>query len=63
LIGIWFAALAAQLMLGLLYNIRPRDPATFIVVAGLLLAVAALASFVPAWRASRVDPVAVLKGE
>ena len=63
LIGVWFAALAAQQMEGLLYNIRPRDPATFIVVAGLLFAVAALASFVPAWRASRVDPVAVLKGE
>jgi ABC-type antimicrobial peptide transport system permease subunit len=63
LIGVALAAWAAQLMRGLLYDIRPRDPSTFIVVAILLSAVAVLASFVPAWRASRVDPVVVLKGE
>jgi putative ABC transport system permease protein len=63
IIGVALAAWAAQLMRGLLYDIRPGDPATFIVVAVILSAVAVLASFVPAWRASRVDPVAVLKGE
>ena len=63
IIGVALAAWAAQLMRGLLYDIRPGDPATFIVVALLLSAVAVLASFVPAWRASRVDPVVVLKGE
>jgi putative ABC transport system permease protein len=62
-IGVALAAWAAQLMRGLLYDIRPGDPSTFIVVALVLAAVAVLASFVPAWRASRVDPVVVLKGE
>ena len=63
LIGVALAAWAAQLMRGLLYDIRARDPSTFFVVAILLSAVAVLASFIPAWRASRVDPVVVLKGE
>jgi predicted permease len=62
-IGVALAAWAARLMRGLLYDIRPGDPSTFIVVALVLSAVAVLASFVPAWRASRVDPVVVLKGE
>jgi putative ABC transport system permease protein len=63
IIGVTLAAWAARLMRGLLYDIRPDDPGTFVVVALVLSAVAVLASFVPAWRASRVDPVLVLKGE
>jgi ABC-type lipoprotein release transport system permease subunit len=37
------------------------DPLTLVVVAGTLLAVSVLASAVPAWRASRLDPVTVLR--
>ena len=62
-IGVAIAAWAAQLMRGLLHGVRPGDPLTFLAVGILLAAVAALASLVPAWRASRVDPVVVLKGE
>jgi putative ABC transport system permease protein len=62
-IGVAAAAWASQLMRGLLHDVRPIDPATFVAVAALLSAVAVVASFVPAWRASRVDPVVVLKGE
>ncbi len=62
-IGVAAAAWASQLMRGLLHDVRPMDPITFIAVAALLSGVAVLASFVPAWRASRVDPVVVLKGE
>jgi putative ABC transport system permease protein len=62
-IGVVAAAGASQLMRGLLHDVRPADPVTFVAVAALLSAVAAVASFVPAWRASRVDPVVVLKGE
>ena len=62
-IGVAAAAWASQLMRGLLHDVRPGDPLTFLAVGVLLSAVAALASFVPAWRASRVDPVVVLKGE
>jgi putative ABC transport system permease protein len=44
-----------------LYGLTPQDPATFAAVAVLLILVAALASFVPARRAVRVDPVKVLR--
>jgi putative ABC transport system permease protein len=63
IVGVGAAAGASQLMRGLLHDVQPGDPLTFAVVALLLSAVATLASFVPAWRAARVDPVVVLKGE
>ena len=62
-IGVVLSAWASQLMRGMLHDVRPGDPATFVAVAALLSIVAAVASFVPAWRAARVDPVVVLKGE
>lgn len=62
-IGVAAAAWASRLMRGLLHDVQPGDPATFVAVAVVLSAVALLASLVPAWRATRVDPVVVLKGE
>ena len=50
-------------MADLLFDVRPFDPATFCAVAGLLAAVALLASYVPGRRATRVDPVLALRGE
>ena len=47
----------------LLFQESPRDPLVFAVVAVVLLAVAALASFVPARRAARVDPMRALRTE
>ena len=47
----------------LLFNTSSRSPAAFVVAMTLIVVMAALASFVPAWRASRVDPVAALRGE
>ena len=57
---------AASLMLtrtldNLLYGITARDPLTFVAVAMLLALVSLIASFVPARRASRVDPLAALR--
>jgi ABC-type antimicrobial peptide transport system permease subunit len=47
----------------LLYKVSPFDPLTFSGVAIFLAAVAFLASFLPARRAARVDPIIVLRGE
>ena len=49
---------ACRLMRDLLYEIKPLDPAVFAVVAATLLAVAAFACIVPAWRRSRVACIA-----
>ena len=59
---------AAALLLGrfitsLLFETSPRSPTAFAVAALVIVLVAAAASFVPAWRASRVDPVSALRGE
>ena len=48
---------------GLLFQLAPTDPASIAAAAVLMLAVAALASVVPAWRAARIDPVVALKVE
>ena len=53
----------ARLIKSMLYGTEPFDPAIFIAVSSLLLAVAALACTVPAWRASRLDPMQALRVE
>jgi ABC-type lipoprotein release transport system permease subunit len=50
-------------MRDLLYEIKPLDPQVFAAVAAVLLAVAALACVIPAWRASRIDPIQALRNE
>jgi putative ABC transport system permease protein len=52
-----------RLMASLLHEIRPGDPLTYGAVAALLVGVALLASYVPARRATRVDPVIALRAE
>jgi putative ABC transport system permease protein len=61
--GLILAFAVTRLLRGLLHGVTPADPSTFAVVAIALTGVAALASLVPAWRASRVDPVVALKSE
>jgi len=51
----------AHLMNRLLFGIRPTDPATFISVALVLMGVAAAACFIPARRASAIDPLIALR--
>jgi ABC-type antimicrobial peptide transport system permease subunit len=53
----------SQLLAGILYGVRPWDPAIYLIVVALLAAVAGIACGVPAWRASRTEPVAVLRLE
>jgi putative ABC transport system permease protein len=59
--GLGLAALVTPFLKPLLHKVTPTDPLTFGSVAGVLLAVAILASVIPAWRASRVDPLAALR--
>jgi predicted permease len=54
---------AGRLMRDLLYEIEPLDPAVFAAVAATLVAVAVFACFIPAWRASRLDPMQALRTE
>jgi putative ABC transport system permease protein len=63
IIGLAISAVVGRLMQTLLHDVTPTDPATLAGVAALLTVVAALASLVPAWRATRVDPVTALKAE
>lgn len=60
-IGLGLAALASQLLQGLLYGIGTRDPITFLTVALVLGAIALLANLVPAGRAMRVEPTVALR--
>jgi putative ABC transport system permease protein len=59
--GIAGALLLSRLMRKLLYGVQPTDPATFLVVATGLGLVAMLACYIPAHRATRIDPVAALR--
>jgi putative ABC transport system permease protein len=60
-IGLAAAYWLSRLMASLLYGVKPNDPLTFGTVAMLLIAVAAVASYIPARRAAKVDPVIALR--
>ncbi len=62
-VGLAASLMMSSLLTNLLYGIRPSDPATFAAVAATLASVAILAGIVPAWRATRVDPIQVLREE
>jgi predicted permease len=63
LVGLAASLEAGRLIRDLLYEIKPLDPAVFAAVAVTLLSVAVLACIVPAWRASRLDPMQALRAE
>jgi putative ABC transport system permease protein len=62
-IGLAGALVLTQVLSGLLFGVSARDPLTFVLVPAALGTVALLASWIPARRAVRVEPVAVLRGE
>ncbi|HKU26690.1 MAG TPA: ABC transporter permease [Candidatus Sulfotelmatobacter sp.] len=62
-IGVVAALTLGRVMSSMIYQVKPSDPLTFVVVAGLLGLVAFLASVIPAYRAARVDPMKALHYE
>jgi putative ABC transport system permease protein len=67
LLGVAGGALLAlgvsRLLIRFLYNVKPSDPLTYTAVAATLVAVALLAAFLPARRATKVDPITALRYE
>jgi ABC-type antimicrobial peptide transport system permease subunit len=67
LVGVGLGLLAAfaltRVMGSLLYEVRPTDPMTYLCVSALLVAVGSLACWLPARRATRVDPIQSLRYE
>src|SRR6185436_11116264 len=62
-VGLVAALLLTRLMIDLLYGVPPADPVTFLAVSALLGTIALVACYVPARRATRVNPVDVLRHE
>jgi ABC-type antimicrobial peptide transport system permease subunit len=62
-IGLAASVGVVQLLKSLLYGVEPYDPPTFAATLAVLLAAASLASFLPARRATRVDPLVALRSE
>lgn len=61
--GLGIAWEAARFVATFLYGVRPKDPVTFGLSAAILIACALAAGYVPAWRASRIDPMQALRHE
>jgi ABC-type antimicrobial peptide transport system permease subunit len=62
-LGIGGAVVLARFIQSLLYEVQPRDAVTYVVSCAVLAAVALLASYIPARRATRVDPLVALRHE
>ena len=60
-IGLAAAVAITRFMASMLFNVAPRDPLTFALVAGVLAAVALAATLIPARRAMTVDPITALR--
>ena len=62
-IGVAMSLALTRLMSGLLFGVRPTDPLTFVLVSLVLLLVSVLASGLPAYRASTLDPMTTLRDQ
>jgi len=61
-LGVFGAFMLGQLFEAVLYGVRPRDAASFVTAGMVLVGAAAMATFLPALRAARLDPAKVLRG-
>jgi ABC-type antimicrobial peptide transport system permease subunit len=59
--GVVASLFATRLVDGMLFGVEPRDPPTFAAAALLLAATALASNLVPAWRATRVDPLVAMR--
>jgi putative ABC transport system permease protein len=62
-IGVTVALFLTRLLEGMLFRVATRDWVTFVVMSAVMVGVALLASYIPAWRASSVDPIVSLRAE
>jgi len=62
-LGLAGALALTRILKSMLYLVSATDPATFALIALLLIGVALIASYIPAWRATKVDPLQVLHHE
>ena len=62
-LGLLMAAALVRVMAALLFGVSQHDPGTFTVVAAIMLVVGAVATLLPAYRATRVDPIVTLRSE
>ena len=63
LLGLLIAGVLSRLVAGVLYEVRPLDPLTYLTTSVVLACAAALACWIPARRATRVDPLTALRAE
>jgi putative ABC transport system permease protein len=63
LVGVAGSLALSRVLALLLFGVQPSDPTTLATVVGTIATVAAAACLLPAWRASRVDPIVVLREE
>jgi ABC-type antimicrobial peptide transport system permease subunit len=63
IVGVGAALVIGRAIGSLLFSVSPGDPATYVTVVGVLLAVALLACWIPARRASGMDPAVALRAE
>jgi putative ABC transport system permease protein len=59
--GLILAAIGSRYITDLLYGVSSRDPLVFITVAAAIFTLATIASLLPAWRVSRIDPAVALR--
>jgi len=61
--GLLAATALTRLMASMLFNVSATDPITYVLIASFFAIVALIASYIPAWRATQVDPLVALRNE